>query len=139
MKDFAEFAVLYRRKNGEKLQVLLIQDSDKPGKWKLAGGKSEPGEQQKQALIRELHQELGITVDVGSISKKIYSMSFRTHTFIAYAVPHTRRFGAFHMHEVELLRKHWFDLQEVKRLINRGQVLPHHTSALLDFIEWQET
>ena len=35
------------------------------GQWEFVGGKVEPGETKRQALIRECREELGITVSVG--------------------------------------------------------------------------
>jgi 8-oxo-dGTP diphosphatase len=45
-------------------QVLLIQRAFAPwqGAWSLPGGRLEPGESAEQCAIRELHEELGLTV-----------------------------------------------------------------------------
>ena len=53
----------------ERGQVLLSQR--KPGGhlgglWEFPGGKVEPGEDPRAALARELHEELGVAVDVGA-------------------------------------------------------------------------
>ena len=50
--------------------------------WEFAGGKVEPGETRRQALVRECREELGITVDVmgtllpdGNVGARIDSVS----------------------------------------------------------------
>ena len=52
-------------RGGELFAARRGPDSSQAGLWELPGGKVEPGEDEPTALIRELQEELGITVDVG--------------------------------------------------------------------------
>jgi 8-oxo-dGTP diphosphatase len=50
-------------------RVLIAQREHGPlaGLWEFPGGKREPGETDRQALRREIDEELGITVEVGEL------------------------------------------------------------------------
>ena len=51
---------------GRILLARRTEGRDLAGLWEFPGGKCEPGESPEQALIRELQEELGITVQVGA-------------------------------------------------------------------------
>lgn len=43
----------------------------RPLKWEFVGGKVEPGETKKQALIRECQEEIDVTLDIGSLFDEV--------------------------------------------------------------------
>lgn len=58
-------AGLIQDDSGRLLACLRPKDKHLGGKWEFPGGKVEPDESPAEALIRELHEELEITVTPG--------------------------------------------------------------------------
>lgn len=54
-------------------RLLLIRRGREPGRglWSLPGGRVEPGETDAEALTRELFEETGLTVRVGSLVGRV--------------------------------------------------------------------
>lgn len=60
---------------GEDREILITQrraDQALPLQWEFPGGKVEPGEAPVAALVRELREEIGVTVEVGRIWEVLF-------------------------------------------------------------------
>lgn len=65
--DYVEVvAGVIRDARGRILLARRTEGRDLAGLWEFPGGKHEPGESAEAALTRELHEELGIDVEVGA-------------------------------------------------------------------------
>ena len=86
-------------------KILLAQrpaQSDQAGLWEFAGGKVEPDESQRQALVRELREELGIEATVGEyVTSHQREVSGRIIHLHAWHVPDFH--GTLQAHEHQAL------------------------------------
>ena len=95
--------------------VLLVAQRERPpelaGLWELPGGKVAAGESDEAALARELHEELGVMVTVGSRIGVDVALN-PTTTLRAYLVSQTG--GALHPNDHRALR--WITADELDGL-----------------------
>jgi 8-oxo-dGTP diphosphatase len=98
-------------KNGKILLALRKAGKHMGPKWELPGGKVDPGEDPRQALQRELKEELGIEAEIG---RYLGSTRFRgggLHLqILLYRVSHIA--GSFVLREHEAIR--WVEPGEVE-------------------------
>lgn len=77
----------------EKDGAYLIAQRSSPAelafKWEFPGGKVEPLETPQEALKRELQEEFGVTIDVGTlIVRTTYTYHYKTVHLFAYSATH---------------------------------------------------
>ena len=100
----------------ERGRVLLSQrkaGSHLAGLWELPGGKVEPGEPPKAALVRELREELGIEVLVGDPFEVTFHRYGPTQVLILFFSV-TRTAGEPHAQDVADVK--WASLQDLTHL-----------------------
>jgi 8-oxo-dGTP diphosphatase len=67
-------------KNGLVLAAQRSESMDLPLKWEFPGGKIDGGESPEECLVREVMEELGISIHVGE------ALTLRTHRYPAFTV-----------------------------------------------------
>ena len=76
--------------NADRKEVPLVRDPHKPEPhyWKIPGGRSEPGETAEETAVREIKEEVGITLDPTKL-EVIHCEDRGTHlfTFFYISVP----------------------------------------------------
>lgn len=63
--------------SGRVLMAQRPEGKDLAGLWEFPGGKIEDGEKPEDALVRELHEELGIVIDASDLRP----LTFASHTY----------------------------------------------------------
>jgi len=63
-------------------EILVLKQTYRDHRWGLPGGSPEPGENLKEALIRECKEELGLDVTIKYLSGIYYHAEFNSHVAI---------------------------------------------------------
>ncbi|HZG77311.1 MAG TPA: (deoxy)nucleoside triphosphate pyrophosphohydrolase [Paenibacillus sp.] len=67
MKTIEVVGAVIRDDRGDILCALRSSRMSMPGLWEFPGGKLEPGEAPRDALVREIREELGVELEVGAL------------------------------------------------------------------------
>ncbi len=71
MKERILVVAAYIKRDEQLLLTKRPANKAQGGLWEFPGGKIEPGESPKNALIREIREELGIEIEVGDLLAEI--------------------------------------------------------------------
>ncbi|MCP2255294.1 ADP-ribose pyrophosphatase YjhB, NUDIX family [Prauserella aidingensis] len=64
-------------------RLLLVRRANEParGRWSLPGGRVEPGETDRDAVVRELAEETGLTVEAGGFVGAVTREPYLIHDY----------------------------------------------------------
>lgn len=76
-------------------RLLLIKRRNEPGAglWSVPGGRVEPGESDAQALVREMAEETGLTVEAGTLVGRVLRGPYAIADYRCTVVGGTLRAG----------------------------------------------
>jgi 8-oxo-dGTP diphosphatase len=100
----------------EGARVLLSQrksGTHLAGAWEFPGGKVEPGEDPRDALARELREELGIEVEVGD-PVEITLHRYETKSVLLLFFAATRRAGSPEPSAIDVAAVRWASVDELR-------------------------
>ena len=113
-----------RNAQGEYLFTQRPEGKPMADYWEFPGGKVEAGESHQQALVRELQEELGITITNGTPWRTVEYVYPHAHVLLHFIVV-TAWQGEPHGREAQDL--HWQTLN----LNPQGEVVPPETEPIL--------
>lgn len=100
-------------------RLLLVRRGTEPGRgrWSVPGGRVEPGESTRDAVVREVHEETGLRVEVlariGTVERPgPGGVTYVIDDFTARLLPGRQELGAGD----DADEARWFALEEVTRL-----------------------
>ena len=101
--------------DGKVLVQRRPQGTDLAGQWEFPGGKIEQGETAETALVRELKEELGLDVEVGSLFPLGFATGMAKDRPLILLLFGTRRWNgvAIPLHASEL---RWVKVDELKQM-----------------------
>ncbi len=113
MKPHLHVACAIIEQDGTVLTAQRSATMSLPLKWEFPGGKIEAGETAEECLIRELREELGVSVFIGSALSPA-THSYQDFTVTLYPFTCSLTGGTVTMHEHHALK--WVEPQQMPEL-----------------------
>ena len=107
-------------------KAILIQELDEAEeRWVLPGGRVDVGEMPRDAMVREVKEELGLDATVGDIldCNIFTSKSGQAHCIIVFAVTVDPK-QSISVEQNEVLKAEWIAIDNVKHLKLRPEYVP---------------
>ncbi len=124
-------SAVYCEKDGK---VLLVKQFRYPyGKelYEIPAGKVNYGEDPEQTAIRELEEEAGLIAERVEKMFDIYpTPAYTTEVIRLYRAVNVKQ-GKVHLDEDEFLSAHWFTKEQLKEMINAGEICDAKTLIAL--------
>ncbi|MBP3484722.1 MAG: NUDIX domain-containing protein [Oscillospiraceae bacterium] len=112
------------------IQRRCLQKATFPGKWDISvGGSALSGETSRQAIHRELLEELGVDIDFSDIRPKL-TVNFERGFDDYYLICKDIDLDGLRLQEEEVMDARWADISEIFDLIDRGEFLPFMKSFI---------
>lgn len=103
-----------------------------PGYWECTGGSAIGSETTIQAAIREIKEELGITVNERDLKKM--AQEVKDHHIVTVYILCIKDQVEFHLSEREIIQGKWFTVQELESLHIDFNIVPHQFERYLKHI-----
>lgn len=112
------------------IQRRCPQKATFPCKWDISvGGSALSGETSRQAMHRELLEELGVDIDFSDIRPKL-TVNFEHGFDDYYLICRDIELAGLRLQEEEVMDARWADIGEIFDLIDRGEFLPFMKSFI---------
>ncbi len=112
-------------------KVLLIQHTYGPQGWNLPGGGIEEDETPEETTIREMREELGVTLEsIQKLGEYVRTAEYKIDT--VYCFWSTVTSFDVTLQEQEILHAQWFTIDEIPKNLAFGARKPLELYALLE-------
>lgn len=113
----------------------LLTEADVSRKWDVTvGGSALCGETSRQAMRRELREELGLDIDLSDIRPRL-TVNFEDGFDDYYIIARDISLSQLHLQPEEVMDARWATLEEVCAMIDSGEFIPFMKSFIAFLFE----